>query len=117
MPELSAMTSAEPDGRIVIRAYDEEENLGTLFREIAETMAGAGVTFEALFVDDGSTDGTAVAIRAVAESDGGVRLLTAGILGVYVGRIFDEVKNRSVAIIADTIGLDLSALTETHAPG
>jgi dolichol-phosphate mannosyltransferase len=35
---------------------------------------------------------------------GGVQLLTAGILGEYVGRIFDEVKRRPVALIAEHIG-------------
>jgi len=38
---------------------------------------------------------------------GGVQLLTAGILGEYVGRIFDEVKRRPVALIAEHIGSDV----------
>jgi dolichol-phosphate mannosyltransferase len=36
---------------------------------------------------------------------GGVQLLTAGILGEYVGRIFEEVKRRPVAMVAELIGV------------
>lgn len=35
----------------------------------------------------------------------GVQLFTMGILGAYIGRIFDEVKGRPIAIISDIAGL------------
>jgi polyisoprenyl-phosphate glycosyltransferase len=37
---------------------------------------------------------------------GGVQLITIGILGEYIGRIFDEVKNRPLFLISDMIGFE-----------
>lgn len=37
---------------------------------------------------------------------GGIQLLTAGILGEYVGRIFEEVKGRPTAIVAERVGYE-----------
>lgn len=39
---------------------------------------------------------------------GGVQLLTLGILGDYVGRIFSEVKGRPLYVVRETVGLDQS---------
>jgi len=36
---------------------------------------------------------------------GGMQLLTVGILGEYIGRIFDEVKGRPLFIVSETIGI------------
>jgi dolichol-phosphate mannosyltransferase len=37
---------------------------------------------------------------------GGVQLLTIGILGEYIGRVFDEVKRRPLFIVSETLGLE-----------
>jgi dolichol-phosphate mannosyltransferase len=37
---------------------------------------------------------------------GGVQLLTIGVIGEYLGRIYDEVKRRPEFVIRETVGLD-----------
>jgi len=37
---------------------------------------------------------------------GGIQLITVGIIGEYIGRIFDEIKNRPLYIIDENLGFD-----------
>ena len=40
---------------------------------------------------------------------GGVQLITIGILGEYVGRVYDEIKGRPLYLVADNVGIGLDA--------
>jgi dolichol-phosphate mannosyltransferase len=62
-----------PEISVVIPVCNEAENVGPLAREIASALAGRA--FEILFVDDGSTDGTAAAVLSARASIPQVRLL------------------------------------------
>jgi glycosyltransferase involved in cell wall biosynthesis len=48
---------------VVLPAYNERDNLAELVPEATAALRGAGVTFEVVVVDDGSTDGTAQLMR------------------------------------------------------
>lgn len=43
---------------LVLPAYNEEENLGELLRQVDQTMADGGCEYEVIVVDDGSADRT-----------------------------------------------------------
>ncbi len=45
---------------------------------------------------------------------GGVQLICLGILGEYLGRIYDEVKDRPLWIIRDSAGLNVKTIRERH---
>jgi polyisoprenyl-phosphate glycosyltransferase len=46
---------------------------------------------------------------------GGVQLICLGILGEYLGRIYDEVKGRPPWIIQDSAGLDAKTIPDRRA--
>ena len=72
---MKIAADTEPDLGLVVPAYNEEENVSVLVREITETMEAAGVAFELLVVDDGSKDGTVDIVRKLAKADPRIRAL------------------------------------------
>ena len=68
-----AASSQTPEISVVIPVCNEVDNVGPLAREIVAALQGKA--FEILFVDDGSTDGTADAVRELRDSIPQLRLL------------------------------------------
>lgn len=60
---------------LVIPVYNEEENLPELFRELMEVLEKLSVSFEIIFIDDGSKDRSEAILREFALQDGRVRII------------------------------------------
>jgi dolichol-phosphate mannosyltransferase len=60
---------------VILPVHNEAENLPILWREVAEVLPGLADSAEVIFVDDGSTDGSADIIRSLARQDPRIRLL------------------------------------------
>lgn len=57
----------------VVPAYNEAESLAELNRELAAAFDGMGMTWEIVYIDDGSRDGTDVVIEKLCAADPRVR--------------------------------------------
>ena len=66
------------DTSVVISAFNEEGNLEELYAELTRVMQGLGVTYELIFIDDGSTDRSFELLRRFHESDKCVRVVRFG---------------------------------------
>jgi glycosyltransferase involved in cell wall biosynthesis len=60
---------------IVIPIYNEVESLGPLYERLIAELERVGSTYEVVFVDDGSTDGTFAALQALHARDPHVRVV------------------------------------------
>lgn len=58
-----------PELSVVVIAYDEEECLEPVVRELTDALALAGIGFELVLVDDGSRDATPSIMRRLAGED------------------------------------------------
>jgi glycosyltransferase involved in cell wall biosynthesis len=72
---------ALPEVSVVVPLFNEEENLAELHRRLSAVLTELGCSYELIFVDDGSRDGTSQALRALQQRD---RRLTV----VYLSRNF-----------------------------
>jgi len=65
------MSDAEPslDLSVLIPIFNEVENVGPLHAELEATLRDSGLSYEVIFVDDGSIDGSRVKLIAIQASD------------------------------------------------
>lgn len=62
------------DVSIVAPVFNEEDNVVPLWHEIREALEPTGMTFEVIFVDDGSRDHSAARLAELCRADARVRL-------------------------------------------
>src|SRR2546428_8776767 len=79
------------DISVVIPLFNEEESIGELYERLLAALPPITERFEILFVDDGSTDNSFAALRALRERDPRVRVIqfrrnygkTAGLVAAF----------------------------------
>jgi len=64
-----------PDLSVIAPLYNEEESVGPLYRAIVGALEPMGMSYEILFVDDGSRDGTFGKAKELAEMDARLRVI------------------------------------------
>jgi glycosyltransferase involved in cell wall biosynthesis len=63
------------DYSVVIPLYNERDNLAPLHAELTQVMQQTGSSYELLFVDDGSADGSFEVLREIKRDDPHVRVI------------------------------------------
>ncbi len=69
------MTQDHPELSVVVPVHNEQENVTPLVERLKAVLEQYGRSYEIIFVDDGSSDGTFEALRAVHESDPSLRIV------------------------------------------
>jgi glycosyltransferase involved in cell wall biosynthesis len=70
-----ADSSARPQLSLIVPFYNEEDSIGPMHAAIVKAVEPLAVTFEMVFVDDGSRDSTALRGEEIARRDPRVRLV------------------------------------------
>jgi glycosyltransferase involved in cell wall biosynthesis len=70
------LPSCVPTFSIVIPIYNEAESLQELLASIERAMASVGESYEVVFVDDGSTDGTFDALKSLSQAGDRIRVFS-----------------------------------------
>jgi glycosyltransferase involved in cell wall biosynthesis len=73
--EPPAEIGEAPEISVVVPVWDEEGSVLLLAERVAAVLDGEGRSFELVFVDDGSRDGTSQRVREARERDPRVRLI------------------------------------------
>jgi glycosyltransferase involved in cell wall biosynthesis len=67
--------NVRPQLSIIVPFYNEEENIGRMHAALVDAVGHIGVSYELVFVDDGSADQTFLIAAGIAEQDPHVRVV------------------------------------------
>ncbi len=70
------MENTEKRITVIVPCFNEQEVLPLFLEKTTAILSGIGKSYEYLFVDDGSTDGTLAYLQKIAEKDGHVKYLS-----------------------------------------
>lgn len=96
------MSNASPDISVVIPLFNERANLGPLAERLIPALEKAGVSFETIFVDDGSQDGSLEELRRLCAVEPRFRAVSfSRNFGkeVAIAAGLDEARGRGVVIM------------------
>jgi dolichol-phosphate mannosyltransferase len=71
----SASSAPRPELSVVLPVFNEQENLPALYDRLTTVLNAQGVSYELVFVDDGSKDSSAALLQALAAADRHVALV------------------------------------------
>ena len=74
--DLSHTPQARPELSVVVPLCNEAGNIAALTARVVAAVSGCVASFELIFVDDGSRDGSLEAARALNRQDGRIRTLS-----------------------------------------
>ncbi len=68
-------TAPTPDYSVVVPVFNEIDTLDELVRRLLDTLAAMEGSYEVIFVDDGSSDGSSVRLKEWAEREKAIRVI------------------------------------------
>jgi undecaprenyl-phosphate 4-deoxy-4-formamido-L-arabinose transferase len=74
-PAAAPVAEQAPHVSVVVPIYDEEATVDELYRRTVAALEGGAMTFELIFVDDGSRDGTFARLERIHDADPRVRVV------------------------------------------
>ena len=89
---------------VIVPVYNEEDNVLPMAREVSDAMKNAGRTYELVFVDDASTDGTWKKIEEASRQFPGVRGLRHAVNSGQSAALWTGIQASTSDIIATLDG-------------